>query len=528
MNPEPLSFFSLTARPPFRRFGWHAFFCLVALYFPLLLVRSTYVSGNIKLQNDSFNLFWGAEQLVVDHTFPLTGNPVFHAFRLGPLAYLLTALPQVARHGFVSSYSFLWLLYVLSPLPIYAAVWRLFRSATAAFAAALWFGVCGSAQEELMGLMLNTSYLPLFLAFYTWLFLRQPQESALLPLYAAIGLCMQLHMTAVFLIPYSLVFLWPGRQKWRVQLPWHLLGLLVVAAMHATVLLDVFLRADLGFATASHSAAPHAAAFDWSVFFGLLTAQVHFGAPLLVAAPVFFLRLTTPGAASRALLGKTAAVVVVNALLSATLNGLRGIHTGDRFFLIELPFLCLTLAAAVSLAERAPRVGPGRLDRLFAGAALVPIMLSLAGACRDLSPFRPHAMLLVHVNNVENLHRWLRTAGVDRVSEVAGVWQIDQDGERCTALPGRAYFPNLFHTMLCYEHPEDCGAAGRGETIRLATFGFARADDVTSFLRTPEQALARPDRCGGPFAASDRVISYFCRGPDDPLQPAVRELPLCD
>ncbi len=128
-----------------------------------------------QLTSDACMIFERVQNFVIGHHWPLAGNPVYQSWRLGPLSDFLTAAPLFLTRRIIDSYHFLWLLFLASIPLFYTTIWRRFHHGAAAFLAACWFALPFMFPANLMVTPWNTSYLPLFLALYSWLLYAQPR-----------------------------------------------------------------------------------------------------------------------------------------------------------------------------------------------------------------------------------------------------------------------------------------------------------------------------------------------------------------
>jgi len=531
-----MSFPSSFVRPAWKSLSRHLLFCGAALVFPILWVKNILLFNRPQLWNDAFGQLWGAEQLIVEKTFPLAGNAAFWPLRLGPLAYLLTALPQFVKPGVLSSYVLIWSLYLLSVPLFYVAVWRFLGHRAAAFAAAFWFAITPNFKEPLLELTQNDSFLPVFLAFYSLLLLRRPQKAALLPLYAVIGLAMQLHLTAVCLIPSTLIFLWQDRRTLAAQLPWHALGLLVVVFLHVTVMMDASALNPRALAGASQSVVENLRRFNWPLFSLSLRSAAWICLPAIVATPTLFVAYATMNAAMKKLLPKLALILGAQILAAAFFAALKsaGTEVPQCYFAVDTPFLGLLLAAAIAEAARLWRGRPKPAARnwlapLFPAAAVALVFATLAARNGEARYRLDDADMLIsnHVANAAAMDRWLRENRLPGVAQIVGYWFLEDRHDEIYAIwpancDGSVYRTfSVYKTLFCLQHPRECPATG-GETVFQLTFEFCDDAQQAAFVGAPDRVLANPEQCTGPVPIAGRLISYFCRGPRDPTRPAAR------
>jgi hypothetical protein len=512
--------FSARVRRSAGNAGVHGFFGAAATLLPALLVLTVYRGERAHFFTDSEHLLISAERFVVEGRFPLHGNPFFLSVPLGPLANILTALPQFFVHRLLASYAFIWALYLLSVPLFYFAAWRFVRDAPAAFAAALWFGICGMSDAHLLESPLNTSFLPLFLAFYAGRLFRRPEKAGLLWLYLAIGLAVQTHMTAVCLIPSSVIFLWRGKRDFLAQLPWHLLGLAIVVALHATAIYDIA-HARAEFAVGDSRALFVFPPFDAQLFLATLRVGLRFYLPLLLATPAFVLARAAlvPGAAE--LRVKLAAILVFQALAAALFTAYKT-DGGDRYFLKDLPFLALGLAVALQAARQTPQPGRRRLAALFPAAGALVVVATLAHyRIEAQQPWRATDVRVSAQHAVAaQLDRWLQENQLASVAVANAYWHMLAFGE-IHRIP-QMVVDQLPQALFCLEYPHYCRAAAPEETVYEVAFEYREESDLRNFLAASAGFFTHPERCGGPFAAGPNLAVFFCRGRDDPRQPAAR------
>ena len=321
------------------------------------------MSGRFVYINDTCNIFERAQRLLLDGRWPLAGN--VSGISIGPLGDLLTALPILLTGKMESAYDFVCLLYLISIPVFFAAVKPFIKDPYGRCGATLWF-----ASFPLIGTILitpwNTSYLPIFLALYTWTLGRfelNPHAGRLLVLYFLIGLCMHLHFTCLLLIPGTWVYLRGLDYRKRPPLIYHAAGLVIVIALHATVIYDYLHHANPLPGGANLS-------FSWLVFVTGL-----FLMPALVAFPALllaFLGIFIPGKrAGLAALKSSKPLLLTMIVMALGVSLMAGLYGNNqvRYYFALFPFISILTgrmtAHFFSYSSKALRVAVASLCLIF-------------------------------------------------------------------------------------------------------------------------------------------------------------------
>lgn len=483
----------------------HTLKVLASLFFPILTLVLINRLDRLQYSPDAQWIIERAYQLVFKGQWPLAGNPFFGNLQLGPLADLLTALALFLTRDIMGVYYFPWLLYLAAILFFYWAIWLHFRNTDAALMASFLFGLGFVFNDNLMTALWNTSYLPLFLAGYFFLLLGDPRRSRLLVLYTFIGLCMQLHMSTIILIPSSWIFLRRRGRSLLLSLPWHVGGLLIIVLLHSTVLLYAFGNSGHYAESAGALADGLLRTFDWKVFVTYIGFSVLLGTPLAFAIPMLLSVKPQKWDCLKTKLKKFALIIALETMFIAILLGIKKEGPYSRYFLPGLPFYCYILAAIVSFVDERS----SQQKRLFKLG--LPITLFVAGFCMGfylLASRRPAAgaTLSENIAVVDQLHDWIRDKKIVGIGGFYESWFIV---ERNTYNYSASSSTSL-SVLYCIRYPNLCPNVRNEDFIFVATFF---TDYATHYLYNREflrSDLQWPENCSGPICENKNMCSYFC------------------
>lgn len=158
----------------------------------------------------------------------LEGNPFFGDYRLGPLADYLAAIPLLVTRDIRAQYWFASLLIWLAVPLFFLTLKSLVPEGWGKWLGTMVFAFAWPLIRT--PYPVNKEYLPLFLVLYLFLLIKAVgfRAYANILLWPVIGLVMQLHLSAVWLVPATYLAVMPHRKRsliWQTLAGWLLFSL---------------------------------------------------------------------------------------------------------------------------------------------------------------------------------------------------------------------------------------------------------------------------------------------------------------
>jgi hypothetical protein len=176
--------------------------------------------------------------LVDKGIFIWKGNGIYRNLTLGPLAHLLMAIPLLISRKIQFLFYFQTLMSFLSA-PLFYAACRQLRMKDLASTVATSIFLILTITIFVPIKVDNTTFLPFFLALYFYLLARSLSkiDVSIVFMWASIGLCMQLQMSTILLIPATIVMFKP---KIRQDIVVHAIGLFILTVMYFHIFTQLF------------------------------------------------------------------------------------------------------------------------------------------------------------------------------------------------------------------------------------------------------------------------------------------------